>query len=55
MARMDPAEPDIIDRALAKVDEGSSGVCAICGEPIGDGRLEALPWAVRCVRDAARR
>ena len=44
-----------IDRALAKVDEGSYGVCDVCGEPIGDGRLEALPWAVRCVRDAARR
>ena len=26
-----------------------------CGEPIGEGRLEALPWAVLCVDDAGRR
>jgi DnaK suppressor protein len=44
-----------IDRALAKLDEGTYGVCDVCGEPVGDERLEALPWAVRCVKDAARR
>ena len=43
-----------IDRALAKVDEGTYGTCDVCGEPIPAGRLEALPWATRCVRDAAR-
>ena len=44
-----------VDRALAKVDEGSYGTCDVCGEPIAEGRLEALPWATRCVKDAARR
>ena len=44
-----------VDRALAKVDEGTYGVCDVCGDPIGDGRLEALPWATRCVEDASRR
>ena len=44
-----------IDRALAKVDEGTYGTCEVCGEPIPEGRLEALPWATRCVADAARR
>jgi DnaK suppressor protein len=43
-----------IDRALAKVDEGTYGTCDVCGEPIPEGRLEALPWATRCVQDAAR-
>lgn len=43
-----------VKRALEKLDEGSYGTCDVCGEPIGDERLEALPWAVLCVRDAGR-
>ncbi|CAN5490386.1 hypothetical protein BH10ACT10_BH10ACT10_05880 [soil metagenome] len=44
-----------VERASAKLDEGSYCVCDVCGQPIGEGRLEALPWAVLCVDDAARR
>jgi DnaK suppressor protein len=44
-----------VRRALAKLEEGSYGTCDACGGPIGDARLEALPWAVLCVEDAARR
>ncbi|QNN53449.1 TraR/DksA family transcriptional regulator [Nocardioides mesophilus] len=44
-----------VDRALAKVGDGSYGRCDVCGKPIPEGRLEALPWAVLCVEDAARR
>jgi DnaK suppressor protein len=44
-----------VERALAKLDEGTYGTCDVCGEPIGDDRLEAISWAVRCVRDATRR
>jgi DnaK suppressor protein len=43
-----------VDRALAKLDEGSYGRCDVCSEPIAEERLEALPWAVRCVKDASR-
>ena len=39
-------------RALQKLDEGSYGICDVCGEPIPAGRLEARPWAVRCVKDS---
>lgn len=42
-----------IDRALAKLDDGSYGVCDGCGDAIPDGRLEIHPWAVRCVSCAA--
>ncbi len=38
-----------IDRALEKLDEGTYGLCDVCGAPIGPDRLEALPWAVLCV------
>jgi len=34
-----------IDQALMRIDEGSYGVCARCGKPIDEKRLEALPTA----------
>ena len=42
-------------RALEKLDDGTYGACDVCGEPIPEGRLEALPWAVLCVEDSAKR
>ncbi len=42
-------------RAFAKLDEGTYGTCDACGKPIPEARLEALPWAVFCVEDAATR
>jgi DnaK suppressor protein len=38
-----------IERALARIEEGSYGVCESCGEPIGKARLQAFPRAVLCV------
>ncbi len=45
------------ERALAKLDDGSYGVCDVCGDPIPSGRLRALPDAGACLRcaDAQRR
>lgn len=42
-----------VDTALRRLEEGSYGLCEVCGEPIGEGRLEVRPWAVRCVEHAA--
>src|SRR4051794_15504919 len=42
-------------RALAKIDEGTYGLCDRCSGMIPDERLEARPWAVLCVSCAARR
>jgi DnaK suppressor protein len=44
-----------VERALEKLAEGTYGECDVCGLPIAAERLEAIPWAVRCVEDAARR
>jgi DnaK suppressor protein len=44
-----------VDRATAKLAAGSYDTCDVCDGPIGVERLEALPWATRCVRDATRR
>lgn len=43
------------ERALAKLDEGSYGLCDGCGRPIADERLEAIPWATLCVTCAGGR
>ena len=40
-----------IDGALARIDEGTYGICLRCGQPIGQERLEALPWATLCIDD----
>ena len=34
-----------IDQALLRIKEGSYGICARCGQPIDERRLEALPTA----------
>lgn len=44
-----------VERALSKLNDGSYGTCDECGEPIGDERLEAIPWAILCILDAAER
>jgi DnaK suppressor protein len=38
-----------IDQALARVDDGTYGVCEVCGTAIPEGRLEARPTATTCV------
>ncbi len=44
-----------LDAALARVDDGTYGVCAVCGEPIPAERLAARPATPTCVRCASRR
>ena len=41
------------ERALAKLDEGTYGICDGCGEPIPAARLRAMPDGVLCVTCAA--
>jgi DnaK suppressor protein len=43
-----------IDAALRRIDEGTYGTCVVCGRPIGEERLEAVPWATLCIDDARR-
>jgi DnaK suppressor protein len=43
-----------VEAALVKLDEGTYGTCASCGNPIAAERLEAIPWAPFCI-DCARK
>ena len=38
-----------IDAALKRIDEGTFGTCRTCGKPIGDERLDALPYTTQCI------
>mgnify|MGYP000921108715 CR=1 FL=1 len=39
-----------VEHALAKVQDGSYGRCDQCGGLIGEERLEAVPWADKCIK-----
>jgi DnaK suppressor protein len=41
---------DKIQKALAKIEDGSFGVCEECGEEISIKRLEARPETTLCIR-----
>jgi RNA polymerase-binding protein DksA len=43
-----------IEAALARVDDGTYGMCTHCGSPIAEARLEAQPWSTLCI-DCKRR
>lgn len=55
LAFIDNARERLTDAeaALAKMDEGTYGVCEVCEQEIPEDRLEARPLSVRCVRCAA--
>lgn len=42
---------DQTERALARLDAGTYGLCEICGKPIGKARMQAFPRATLCVED----
>ena len=42
-------ELEAIQAALARIDDGTYGRCATCGEMISVARLTAMPTARRCV------
>ena len=38
-----------IDVALKRIEEGTFGTCSRCGRPISEERLEAMPYATKCI------
>jgi len=39
----------MVDKALARIREGSFGECVHCGNEINPKRLEAVPWTRHCI------
>ncbi len=44
-----------VEAAIAKLDNGTFGVCEGCGQPIPPNRLEAKPAARLCMECASKR
>jgi DnaK suppressor protein len=42
-----------VEAALDRIAAGTYGICAVCGEAIAEGRLEARPWTPYCITHAA--
>jgi len=40
--------------ALQRLDEGTYGLCEVCGKPIGKARMQAFPRATLCLDDKQR-
>ena len=47
--KIEAAQIEDIVAAIARIDEGSYGLCQDCGKPIPRTRLEVLPFALRCL------
>ena len=47
------AEIHQVRMALLRIENGSYGTCAKCGNPISKDRLEARPIATRCINCAS--
>jgi len=38
-----------IREALERIDDGTFGICEVCGEPINEERLKARPVTTQCI------
>ncbi len=50
-ARMEISQ---IKQALERIEKGLYGECSVCGEPINEERLKALPYSDKCIRCAEK-
>ncbi|MFN8485902.1 MAG: TraR/DksA C4-type zinc finger protein [Anaerolineae bacterium] len=56
MALRDGMERQIakINHALDRLNQGTYGLCEVCGKPIDPERLDAFPSATTCIQDARK-
>jgi DnaK suppressor protein len=55
LTEMKSKQLERIQDALARLDEGTYGICEDCNNPIASARLRALPFAECCVSCQERR
>ncbi|WP_297889929.1 TraR/DksA family transcriptional regulator [Sulfurihydrogenibium sp.] len=44
-----------IDAALERIENGTYGICEVCGKEIEEERLQAVPWTNLCIQHAKER
>jgi len=42
-----------VERAMARLDDGTYDSCEVCGAPIGDARLAQVAYETRCATCAS--
>jgi RNA polymerase-binding transcription factor DksA len=47
-------EIEQIKSALTRIELGTYGVCVVCGEDISNARLNAVPYAAKCIKCAGK-
>jgi len=47
-------EIEMINQAIARIDNGQYGICQVCDEPISKERLEAVPYSNMCIKCASK-
>jgi RNA polymerase-binding transcription factor DksA len=47
-------ERDRVKEAISRIDRGEYGICELCGEPIKEERLKAVPYSSMCVKCASQ-
>jgi DnaK suppressor protein len=52
LARTLQTQLTMVERAISRIDDGTYGTCAVCGELIGKDRQAALPATDRCITHA---
>lgn len=43
---------ELVNEALARMENGKFGLCVQCGEPISKPRLQAIPYTKHCIQCA---
>ena len=43
-----------VEQALLKLDDGTYGICSVCGKEIQPARLEAMPATPTCIECASK-
>ena len=46
---------EYLNEALQRIEEGTFGICRVCGGEIGRARLEAVPTATQCISCKSKR
>jgi RNA polymerase-binding protein DksA len=46
---------DYLNEALERIDNGTFGICRVCGGQISRARLEAVPTATQCISCKSKR
>ncbi len=49
ISQLDANKLNAVRQALIRIKNGKYGTCAICGKPIPEERLRAIPYAMLCL------